>query len=362
MKIFNRIQYIILYVLSFFIIGVTSVISGELKWGSFKDAIFYIQNLLTYAAIVCVIVGTLLYIIDKFKQTNGEFVDSEKKLQEFAAKTYVPSVFANYCSYINRKRKINQFLYNTKKKLFKLERKAKEQDLYLWNNDRANAIKHGNLYCLTRKRLEDQLNLDWIEKNIDKIEVRYDKITANVILGGEFSKSDNFAVNDYITKHKAGKVARDKAPMILLSFGITCFASSIIVGFRFDASALILFLTKLIVLCFNTFMTIRYANNYTNTVTLKDIRFRKGIVKEYSMWITQQDVSKDKEADTSEADKIYNEAKEKAAAEPEGPKGIMKLVDASPVGAVIDLVKEVKEHGRQGTDDVKESDAGNPTV
>ena len=343
MKIFNKIQYIALFVLSLLLIGFTSVISGDLKWESFRDPLFYVQNLLAYAATACVIVGTLLFVIDKFKRSNQEFIDGEIMLQKFASETYVPSVFSRYCDHANRKRKINQFIYNTKKKLFALEKRAKEADLYAWNNEREKAIKAGNIYCMTRKRLESQLEMKWIEANIDKLNVKYDKITANIILGGEFSKSDNFSVNDYVTKYKAGKVVRDKAPLLLLSFGITCFASSIGVGFSWDAGALIVFLVKLIVLVFNTFMSIRYANKYTQTVTLRDVRFRKGIVKEYNLWVTKE-AEKDKSADTAEADKIYEEAKHRAEEQKaEQPQGIMKALDATPVGAVIDIIKEAKE-------------------
>jgi transcription initiation factor TFIIIB Brf1 subunit/transcription initiation factor TFIIB len=35
-------------------------------------------------------------------------------------------------------------------------------------------------------------------------------------------------------------------------------------------------------------MTIRYANDWNQTVTLKDIRFRKGVITEYNNWIKQE--------------------------------------------------------------------------
>ena len=45
---------------------------------------------------------------------------------------------------------------------------------------------------------------------------------------------------------------------------------------------------KCITLLFQAFTTIRYANEWNQTVTLKDIRFRRGIISEYNIWLTQE--------------------------------------------------------------------------
>ena len=69
---------------------------------------------------------------------------------------------------------------------------------------------------------------------------------------------------------------------------MTCFASSIIVSFTFNASTIISVLVKSITLLFQAFTTIRYANEWNETVTLKDIRFRKGLIIEYETWVIQE--------------------------------------------------------------------------
>ena len=69
---------------------------------------------------------------------------------------------------------------------------------------------------------------------------------------------------------------------------MTCFASSIIVSFSFDASMILSIFVKCITLLFQAFTTIRYANEWNETVTLKDIRFRKGVITEYHSWIKQE--------------------------------------------------------------------------
>ena len=361
MKILNRIQYIVLYGIGLLLIGITSFISGGMGWNTFKDPLFYVENALTYAAIISVIAATMLTIIDRFKQLDTEYIESSTIIKNFARDTYVPSIFSRYCEYANSKRKRKQFIYNTKQKIYKLERKAKLEDLYLWNHDRERAIKENNIYCTRRAMLEEHLTDEWLDKNIEIVQVKFDHITASVILGGVFSKGDNFSPNDYITKHAGLIVVRDKAPVILFSFAITCLISSIIVEFAFTASDLISFFTKLFVLCYNTFVTVRYANNYNQTVTLKDIRFRKGIVKEYNMWIEQEAEAIKK----TEADKEYEQMKLQAEANKSETKSItQKLLDSTPIGAVVDTIKEIKDNEprRIGTgEDADKSDINRAT-
>lgn len=341
MKIINKVQYAVLYGIGLLLIGVTSFITGGMGWETFKDPLFYIQNVLTYAAIISVIAATMLMIIDRFKETDSEYVESSGLIQKFARDTYVPSIFSKYCEHANKKRKRKQFIYDTKQKIYKLEKKATEKDLYLWNHDRENAIKAGNKYCTKRVILEEQLTDKWIYENIEVTQVKFDHITASVILGGIFSKLDNFSANDYVTKHAGLIVVRDKAPMILFSFAITCLISSIVVDFAFTPADFITFFTKLFVLCYNTFVTVRYANNYNQSVTLKDIRFRKGIVKEYNMWVEQEARTITK----TDTDIEYEQMKKEAEAnKPQEQSTINKLINSTPIGVTANIIKEAKDN------------------
>ena len=61
MGIFKRIQYILIYVCGFVLIGVTSLISGDIGWRGLNDWKFYVDTGLTYAAIICIIVAILCF-------------------------------------------------------------------------------------------------------------------------------------------------------------------------------------------------------------------------------------------------------------------------------------------------------------
>lgn len=287
MSIFKRIQYILIYVCGFVLIGVTSLISGDIGWRGFQDWKFYVDTGLTYMAIICIIVATLLKIIDDFKAKDTEYLEADKSIKDFATKTYRPSLFSRFCDHTNKKRKLKQYVHDIKRKIYLLESKASEEDLSIWVNG-TKEDKEKNEYCKKRLNLEKQLTDDYIKKNIDTTKVEYDKISSAIALGGYYSKEDNRYANEFITKNKSGKMAREQAPHLLFGFAMTCFSSSLIISFAFDAASIVPILVKCITLLFQAYTTIRYANEWNQTVTLKDIRFRKGVITEYNNWIKQE--------------------------------------------------------------------------
>ena len=287
MSIFKKIQYILIYVCGFVLIGITSLISGDIGWRGFHDWKFYVDTGLTYMAIICIIVATLLKIIDDFKAKDTEYLEADKSIKDFATKTYRPSLFSRFCDHTNKKRKLKQYVHDIKRKIYLLETKASDEDLSVWVNG-TKEDKEKNEYCKKRLNLEKQLTDDYIKKNINTTKVDYDKISSAIALGGYYSKEDSKYANEFITKNKTGKMAREQAPHLLFGFAMTCFSSSLIISFAFDAASIIPILVKCITLLFQAYTTIRYANEWNQTVTLKDIRFRKGVITEYNNWIKQE--------------------------------------------------------------------------
>ena len=299
MKAINRLQYIFLYILSFIIIGATTILTGEVGIEALKDPSYYINQALTWAAILCVTFATLFAYIDKFKLTNQEFLANEKYISDFASsKQNVPSIVSRFLEPFNRKRKNKQFKYNIHKKLYNLENKKmfkffgprvfKEQDLYIWNHG-TEEEKKSNYYCKQRALLEDQLNDLYIDKIIDKTFIKYDAVTTTIIFGGFYQNRDNESPNDFITKHQGRKIAKYKVPQLLYSFAITVILSSLVFdSFQFNASNIINLTIKLMVLLWNCYTTLRYADIFSQSVTLKDSRFRKGVILEYEKWLQQE--------------------------------------------------------------------------
>ena len=119
MKLANKLQYIFLYIVSLIIIGASTILTGEVGVDVLKDPSYYINQGLTWAAILCVTFATLFAYVDKFKETNKEYLENEKYISDFASsKQNVPSIVSRFLEPLNRKRKIKQFEYNLHKKLY----------------------------------------------------------------------------------------------------------------------------------------------------------------------------------------------------------------------------------------------------
>lgn len=304
MKWFKKAQYVILYFVGFILIGGTSLLQSGLGWKGLLDLSFYIDILLTNLAIVFIVLATLFKIIGDFKEKNAEYVSSLASISVFAQKKYKPTIFARYAKYVNLQRKQAQFEFNLNKKIYNLEQKVGEEIVFMWiNGEKAKEVdlkkpfferlkqkrinKKFNKFSAKRTTLEKQLKEDWISKNIEKTYVKYDKISADIVMGGYFNKESNHYVNDYIVKNKGWKIAKDRIPMMLFGTGAICFISSIAFTIVFDWNAIMPILSKCLILLWQAILTIRYAEDFCESVVLKDIRFRYGIINEFDIWKNQ---------------------------------------------------------------------------
>lgn len=299
MKLLNKLQYITLFILSFFIIGLATVITGDVGFDFYKDASFYINQLLTDAAILCVTFATFYAYIDKFKETNEDYLSNIQYIREFAtSKNYIPSILNRFLEIINKNRKIKQYKFDLTKELFLLETKRKfwkfgpllykEEDYYIWNHG-TQEEKNNNEYCRKRQRLEELLQDKNVERDIEYKLIKYDKITSGVILGGFYKDSDNAKPNEFITKYPEAKVAKKKIPQLLYSFTLVFLLSSFVFGeITINLNTIFNFSVKLLVLCWNSYTSLRFAKEFSQSVTLKDTRFRKGIILEYEKWLVQE--------------------------------------------------------------------------
>ncbi len=289
MKFYRRSQYFILYAISLVLIGITSLIDKDsgINFGNLQSFTWYVDQIVTSFAIITTVMATVYMIVDNFKNTDKEYLQLENNIKEFADKEYVPTLFARFLEFINPKRKRLQHEHNIKTALYHLDKKVKDKDLAVWNTNNKD-LKIKNAYCRKRMKLEERLTDAWIQANLQSINVPFDRITSSLVLGGYYSKEENTNPNEFITKHTESKILRDKFPSLILGIAITSIASSVIVTILFDDAALLSVVTKLFVLLFQIYNSIKYANDWTIKITLKDSRFRKSITQEFKVWLKQQ--------------------------------------------------------------------------
>jgi hypothetical protein len=288
-KFYRRTQYIILYIISLALIGVTSLIDKDsgINFGNLQSFTWYVDQTITSFAIITTVMATVYMINDNFITTNNEYIKLETDIKDFADKEYVPTLFARFLEFINLKRKKSQHEHDIKHKLYLLDKKVRDKDLFLWNNG-TDKQKKKNYYCRKRLKYELRLTDKWIHDNLNSINVPFDRITSSLILGGYYSKDENLSPNEFVTKNTDTKILKDKFPSLLLGIAITSIASSIIVTILFDESALLSVVTKLFVLLFQVYNSIKYANDWNVRIILKDIRFRKSVTQEFKVWLKQQ--------------------------------------------------------------------------
>jgi hypothetical protein len=289
MKFYRRSQYFILYTISLVLIGITSLIDKDsgINFGNLQSFTWYVDQIVTSFAIITTVTATVYMIVDNFKNTDKEYLQLENNIKEFADKEYVPTLFARFLEFINPKRKRLQHEHNVKTALYLLDKKVKDKDLAVWNSNNKD-LKIKNAYCRKRMKLEERLTDVWIQANLQSINVPFDRITSSLVLGGYYSKEDNTNPNEFITKHTETKILKDKFPTLILGIAITSIASSVIVTILFDDAALLSVVNKLFVLLFQIYNSIKYANDWTIMITLKDSRFRKSITQEFKVWLKQQ--------------------------------------------------------------------------
>jgi len=288
-KFYKKTQYFILYAISLVLIGVTSLIDKDsgINFGNLQSYTWYVDQIITSFAIITTVTATVFMIVDNFKSNDKEYNKLENDIKEFADKEYVPTLFARFLEYVNPKRKRLQHEFNVKKKLYELDKKVRDKDLFIWNSGTPSQ-KLKNHYCRKRSKYENRLTEMWIANNLNSLNVPFDKLTSSIVLGGYYAKDDNRSPNEFITKDTETKIVKDKLPSLLLGIAITSVASSILVTLIFNDAALLSVITKFFVLLFQVYNSIKYANDWNQKITLKDIRFRKAVTQEFKVWLKQQ--------------------------------------------------------------------------
>lgn len=308
LKAVEKLQFIVLILASLILIAGVDLITGKVGWSNITDPYFYISNVVTDAALLLITFGTVYLVLDYLKESDETYLKAKNEINDFAtSKNNVPSILSRFLEHLNRKRKINQFEYNTLYKLYKLENRKKwyayipiigwfvknkyyytEEEMHIWNFG-TEEEKRNSKYCRKRKIYEEELNKEMIEKTIDSRFVRYDKITTSILLSEHYSSGPNGEANEFVTKNETTQIARFRIPTLLFSFGITFLITSLILdSFTLNWMALITISTKALSVAWNMFTSYRYAKKHFKNITLHDMLFRRSIIAEYMKWLGQE--------------------------------------------------------------------------
>jgi hypothetical protein len=302
MKIIERLQIVAMFLLSFLLVGGATLFTANIGWEMLKDGYFYIEQLITDAAIIFVTLGSVYLYLDWFKENNAEYKTCIEYIDNFAAgETNIPSIILKFLAVFNKKRKIAQYKFLVGLKLAKLDYitinlfffqikklRYKEEEMHLWNKG-TEEQKENSEYCRKRKMYEEQLDEELIERIIDTEPVKYDRVTISTLLSEYYSEDEDAGPNEFVEKHENAQIIRYRVPKLFLSFGFTFILSSILFdAIVFNKAAFMSLAIKCFTLVINMWSSTMYAKKHANKITLHDARFRKGVLMEYDKWVKQE--------------------------------------------------------------------------
>ena len=258
-----------------------------------SDPTFFVNIGLTNLGILCIIIVILLYKSDKYKEEDDEYNQYKSEVSSFYKTRYYSTVFKLFLAQVNLENKRKAYIAKINKKAAKLKPSPKDLDIAYTHSDvpeeeeYLNQLREKNKYFKKMKYYDKLLSKEYIDKNIHRLRVKYNKLTDSMIFN-EHSLSGE--APEGIIRHKAWKVTRELAPRYLMSFILICFATAIYIDWKDGITASIIFTTctKLFTICSQIYFIWNYSDTYNIRYLLHDMQFRKGILSAYDLWEKKQ--------------------------------------------------------------------------
>lgn len=285
-----RIPIIILYILSFSIIGIWDYVSGGFDASKFATSEYWTNLGATYTAAFFVISATLMERVLYFKTHDELYNIYTSKITDFAKNVFKPITFNKFAKVANKQRKINAWIKQCQNKLFKLNRKL-ERVSRKWFlkkirfiNMRVRNIEH------KMEKYELMQKPEWIENNFYKVKSKYNSINSSVVLSGVSSNVDDDSDNDYIVRHKTMVVVKDLIPgmlfflalgMLLLSISIDSINSGTI-------DTILTTIFKFLALGYNVYKIHKYSAEYFEKTHTHDVRWRCSVIDTHNQWVLNE--------------------------------------------------------------------------
>jgi len=201
----------------------------------------------------------------------------------------------------NRKKKIEAYQVKIQNKLTKLtnrafprsrdidllvvtdgEKKSLSPEALTAREEEIRAKKDKCRYIKRKRYLEQQLSTSWLEQNIDKIHIRYNKITEQFVSTGGQIKEIEMDYNS-----PKGKYVKENLPSrfqnLLIAGAVSAFATDLVVG-GLTTQAWFDFGVRCALMLFNIIMGINYGNSYYEEIFIDNLVNRLSITDEFLSW------------------------------------------------------------------------------
>ena len=275
-KIGRVAPYVVLYLLSFAVVGLFNFVSASIRTDILTSAEFWNKTISQSLANLIVFSTT----IGLFNRKNQEEDKAFLELDDMVTKAVRQDIQSDFGQWVFDKNKIEKKrAYKEKIKgiIAKEEIKAKAVDLNIWYNG-TDKDKKRNGYCKRRNRLLRLIDEKRLEKYIVSMKVDYDEINRSFIESGE--KKDIKKQNQKLAG--LGKIVKDNAPNFSLGMGFVIFINSFIYTVNVsDVAFWFQVFFSLVILLYMFIMGRTYADSYMKKVLIVDLQTRFNIIRDY---------------------------------------------------------------------------------
>ena len=275
-KIGRVAPYVLLYLLSFAVVGLFNFVSAQIRTDILTSSEFWNKTISQSLANLIVFSTT----IGLFNRKNIEEDTTYLELDDMVTKAVRQDIQSDFGQWVFDKNKIEKKrAYKEKIKgiIAKEEIKAKASDLNVWYNGTIKD-KAANKYCIRRNKLLALLDEKRLDKFIISMKVDYDEINRSFIESGE--KKDIKKQNQKLAG--IGKIVKDNAPNFSLGMGFVIFINSFIYTVNVsDVAFWFQVFFSLVILLYMFIMGRTYADSYMKKVLIVDLQTRFNIIRDY---------------------------------------------------------------------------------
>ena len=275
-KIGRVAPYVVLYLLSFAVVGLFNFVSASIRTDILTSAEFWNKTISQSLANLIVFSTT----IGLFNRKNQEEDKAFLELDDMVTKAVRQDIQSDFGQWVFDKNKIEKkraYIEKIKGIISKEEIKAKAVDLNIWYNG-TDKDKKRNKYCKRRNRLLRLIDEKRLDKYIVSMKVDYDEINRSFIESGE--KKDIKKQNQKLAG--LGKIVKDNAPNFSLGMGFVIFINSFIYTVNVgDVAFWFQVFFSLVILLYMFIMGRTYADSYMKKVLIVDLQTRFNIIRDY---------------------------------------------------------------------------------
>jgi hypothetical protein len=275
-KIGRVAPYVLLYLLSFAVVGLFNFVSASIRTDILTSSEFWNKTISQSLANLIVFSTT----IGLFNRKNQEEDKAFLELDDMVTKAVRQDIQSDFGQWVFDKNKIEKkraYIEKIKGIISKEEIKAKAVDLNIWYNG-TDKDKKRNKYCKRRNRLLSYIDEKRLDKYIVSMKVDYDEINRSFIESGE--KKDIKKQNQKLAG--LGKIVKDNAPNFSLGMGFVIFINSFIYTVNVgDVAFWFQVFFSLVILLYMFIMGRTYADSYMKKVLIVDLQTRFNIIRDY---------------------------------------------------------------------------------